>query len=89
MSELNDAINSAKQAAILQLKNSGGASWFKEYHNIPGDWRNPNWNKEEKCHCWRNYINNEVIKIWDTFSDEQKQAIAQNAQEIADIEDWE
>jgi hypothetical protein len=39
-------------------------------------------------HDWRRYVGEDVRRIWDTFSDEQKEAIAKNAQEVANKEDW-
>lgn len=56
---------------------------------IPDDFRHPEWNKARKCHDWRNYISEKLRQIWETFNDEQKQAIAESAEERADIEQWE
>jgi len=39
-------------------------------------------------HDWRNYISEEVQGMWDTFPDDQKQALAQQANQIAGREDW-
>lgn len=52
------------------------------------DYKDPNWSEHQKVHCWRNYVSSELQDMWQTFSDEQKIAIAKNAQEFADREDW-
>jgi hypothetical protein len=39
-------------------------------------------------HDWRNYISPAVRAMWDTFTDEQKQAIAENADDHASREEW-
>ena len=54
----------------------------------PNDYRSPNWDVFTKTHNWRNYISEELRSMWESFTDEQKAAIATNAQEIADREDW-
>jgi len=48
---------------------------------------NPTWNPR-KVHDWRNYISVEVRLIWNTFTDEQKQALARQADDIASAEHW-
>ena len=57
-------------------------------NSIPVDYLNPEWDKKDKVHNWRNYISNDLIKIWDTFSPEQKMVIASNADDQAGNEDW-
>lgn len=55
----------------------------------PDDWKEPDWDKRERVHCWRNYISEPVRLIWWTFTKEQKQALAEMLQEVADAEHWE
>ncbi len=50
---------------------------------------NPRWNLLKKCHEWKNHVGDSVIEIWDTFTLDQKLAIAVDAQERANREDWE
>ena len=52
------------------------------------DYENPQWEKAEKIHDWRNYISEDMQIIWDTFTPLQQRLIADNAQETADAEDW-
>lgn len=54
----------------------------------PRDWKSPNWENTRRVHDWKNYITEEVQSMWDTFTDDQKKAIARSAEEIADREDW-
>lgn len=56
--------------------------------NPPKDFENPQWNKAEKVHDWKNYISEELQSIWDSFTVVQKSVIAKNAQEQASCEDW-
>ena len=50
---------------------------------------NPDWKAAEMVHDWRNYISDELIAIWDTFTDEQKRLIAKSADDAAGKEEWE
>lgn len=54
----------------------------------PSDWKEPDWDKANRVHDWRNYIGAVVAAMWSTFTDEQKQALAISAQSLADQEDW-
>ena len=49
---------------------------------------NPEWDKAGKCHDWRNYIGEMTRRIWVSFSDAQKLALALDADEKASDEDW-
>ena len=55
----------------------------------PYNYKNPEWDKAQKVHDWRNYISEKLCEMWDTFTDEQKLAIAENAEEQANSEEWE
>lgn len=48
----------------------------------------PDWNEGGRVHNWRNYVNEDLRFIWDTFSNTQKTIIGKNAQEAADREEW-
>ena len=52
------------------------------------DWAAPAWDRHERIHCWRNYISAEVRAMWHTFTPEQQQALARQAQAQADEEEW-
>lgn len=53
-----------------------------------GDAINPNWLGKGKVHDWRNYISDELSVMWHTFTAAQKIAIARNADDMADREEW-
>lgn len=58
--------------------------------NVPNNWENPDFSKEgrsNKVHNWVRYIDDEVAVLWSEFSDEVKQALAQNFNGIADMEE--
>jgi hypothetical protein len=52
------------------------------------DYDHPDWEAAGRVCDWRNYVNDRLRTIWDTFTLEQKQAIAENANEIALREEW-
>lgn len=56
------------------------------------DYADPNWAEHDAklkhVHEWKSYIGEELRGMWGTFSDGQKKAIAANAQDIADREQW-
>lgn len=56
---------------------------------LPENWKNPDWENTYKCHDWRNHVGDAIIKLWDTFIDEQKIAIVMSAVEEASNEEWE
>jgi hypothetical protein len=56
--------------------------------DLPNDWNAPIWKDARKVHEWKNYISEEMRALWGTFTDAQKQAIAQNAKRIASQEHW-
>jgi hypothetical protein len=56
---------------------------------VPSDYANPEWDKAGKVHEWKNYIGERLQAIWHTFTDEQKQAIAESADDSAGAEEWE
>ena len=50
---------------------------------------NPKWHESWRVHDWRNYVGGKVKEIWETFTEEQKLAIAEYADEQASNENWE
>mgnify|MGYP000851059213 CR=1 FL=1 len=59
----------------------GGILW-------PNDPLNPDWSRTERVHSWHNYIGDKTRAIWHTLTDEQKLAIAEDADEQAENEYW-
>lgn len=53
-----------------------------------GDCINPDWKNVTRVHDWRNYVPDRVVALWDTFTDAQKIAIAEMADERASSEHW-
>lgn len=54
----------------------------------PVDYATPEWGKARRVNEWKNYISENMKKMWPHFTDEQKAIIAENADEIAGIEEW-
>lgn len=46
------------------------------------------WEKPDRMQDWKNYIGDRTKALWDTLPEEAKVALALDAQEIADREDW-
>lgn len=57
-------------------------------HWTPSDWAQPAWDTPCRTHDWHGYISAEVRAMWQTFTDPQKQALARQAQDAADLEEW-
>lgn len=55
----------------------------------PSDWAAPEWDKQWRCHNWRNHVPDEIAEIWNTFTDVQKKVLASHFQELANREEWE
>ena len=49
---------------------------------------NPDWENLPRVHEWRRYVGERTQAMWNEFSKEQKLAIALDAQDMADNEDW-
>lgn len=60
----------------------------------PSNWQEPNFEEIYKpgygalVHEWRGYATNEIIALWPTFTDIQKQAIAEMLDGLASNEHW-
>jgi len=50
---------------------------------------NPEWEKAGKTHDWRNHVGWRTQEIWPYLTTEQRLAIAMDAQDAADREEWE
>lgn len=55
------------------------------------DWVTPEWPAAGyKYVCdWRKYISKDMRDAWDTFTEDQKFMIFENAESMADAEEWE
>jgi hypothetical protein len=51
------------------------------------EWDEPDWGAGGKVHNWRNYVTEKVRALWPTFT-EQRQALYEQADEIAGREEW-
>lgn len=57
--------------------------------NTPWDWENPDFNLAGKqVHEWKSYVSPKVQYLWDTFTNEQKQALSELFEDLADREEW-
>lgn len=61
---------------------------MRDHEYAPDDFQHPFWAGAGRVHDWKNYIPIRLVNMWDTFTDEQKAAIAENAQNQANDEDW-
>jgi len=52
-------------------------------------WRDPEWEKANRVHDWRNYATEEIKRLWPSFTEEQQQAIFEMLDEFASREEWE
>lgn len=67
-----------------------GTIWLdvnKEYR-FPRDAIEPDWGSAGWVHEWKNYISEDLQRIWGTFTAVQKALIAESAQQVADSEEW-
>lgn len=55
----------------------------------PDELRLTDFENTSKVHDWRNYVGEETQKIWQTFTHEQRVAIATDADWLASGEEWE
>jgi hypothetical protein len=53
----------------------------------PRDWKDPAWDCSGLVHEWKNYVSEEVQKLWSTFTDAQKKALARQSYERASLEE--
>lgn len=57
--------------------------------DTPEEYLSPKWGAGGHVHNWRTHVPEEIIDMWDSFTDEQKAAIARWADEMASNEHWE
>lgn len=50
---------------------------------------NPKWEEAGRVHDWRNYVGERAQALWETFTAEQKLALALDAFDLAGNENWE
>ena len=62
---------------------------FNAFPEHSSDWKRPKWKEGHKCHNWKNYISQEIQEHWSIFSDHQKRMLINQAQEMANREEWE
>lgn len=55
---------------------------------VPTDYASPDWASARRVHEWKNYIGDKLRAMWSSFTDEQKQAIAESANDSAEREEW-
>lgn len=48
----------------------------------------PLWDQSTSIHDWRNHVPEAVQAIWDTFTQEQRVALVDWAEELASGEEW-
>ena len=59
--------------------------WYA-FCSAPSDYQNPDWNKYDKVHNWRNHIDEPIQEYWQSFSDDQKFLLAMAASSDASNE---
>lgn len=59
-----------------------------EDSEIPEDALDPTWVEARRVHDWRNYVSDHVRHLWHTFSPLQRIALAAQAKNEADSEEW-
>lgn len=60
-----------------------------KFNNYTGaDLNDPRFDMTNKCHDWRNYVPEEIIKIWEDLSAREKLIVAAMAEQRSDTEVW-
>lgn len=54
----------------------------------PHDWSTPDFANAGRVHEWKNYVSEEIRAMWSSFPDHLKQALARQAEERAECEEW-
>ena len=49
----------------------------------------PNWEEGGRVHNWRNHVGDRTRRLWATFTREQREALAMDADDLAGAEIWE
>ncbi len=61
---------------------------FELYEIVLCELENPNWNSGGRVHNWKNYVSDDIRKIWKQFSFREKRIIASYAEKLAQNEEW-
>jgi hypothetical protein len=56
--------------------------------SLPTDWKTPEFTDYGHVHEWKNHVSKQVQAMWHSFTDDQKKALARQAQSAADQEEW-
>lgn len=64
-----------------------GEAYVSREDVIAGD--APRWDGAGRVHDWRNHVPEEVKKLWPTFSEIQRKALYDWANDLASAEEWE
>lgn len=56
--------------------------------DTPKDFLNPEWTEGGAVHNWHNHVSEELQAMWPSFNQEQRAALARQAQAQADNEEW-
>jgi hypothetical protein len=62
--------------------------WYRRSGDV-SDLRDPQWGHAAYVHDWRNHVGERTQALWHTFTDEQRLAIAADAEDEASAEEWE
>ncbi len=54
----------------------------------PEEYNAPEWNNFCRVHNWHNYVSQDLRDMWHAFTEEQKKALAENAEFQANQEQW-
>lgn len=49
----------------------------------------PEWDKAERVHDWRNHVGERTKEVWQTLTLEQRRAVYLDAEEMSSREEWE
>lgn len=76
------------EEAVECIKIHYGSHLPKGFTYVPKDWKHPEWKTAGRVHEWKNYVNETVQRMWNEFTDYQKQALAASANDSAEKEHW-
>ena len=65
---------------------------LKPWDNIAGlccgGISNPDWNKRDRVHCWKNHVPDELKEVWESLTLNERRIIAWMADRDASNEGW-
>lgn len=56
--------------------------------NTPNDYAAPDWATAGRVHDWKRHVSQEVRAMWGDFTDRQRAALARQAEDAAEREEW-